>query len=505
MKNIKKNNFKVLFILPDFNYVQEYMSDYSGSFSLGVGYLSAVLKKNGFQTSLIHLTTHIPEEQFIGRIKKENPDLIAFSFFSHQKKDVIKYTNYIRNSEIRTEIILGGVHPTTDPEDSIKIADIKYVCVGEGEYPLLELCQKMRDGEDTTNIPNIWAKNNDKIIKNDVRPLLQDLDELPFPDRALFDYTALSDSKMGVFHVLATRGCPNNCTYCCNHVYQKIYKGKGKYVRFRKPEFVIQEIKEGLAQYPTLSFVNLQDDAFCLDKSIVLDFCKKFRQEIGKKFHANTRVNLLTDEVAKALSEGGCEHVAIGIESGNLQIREKMLRRFMTNEQIINAVRTCHKYGISVGTYNILGLPTETIENVLETIKLNVKSRADSMHVSIFQPYPNTELYDYCTANGMINNSEVSTFFGDYLLKQKSISRKEVLFAYKYFYIYAKLYKTIGKIKIIEKILDTLFVSKETYGLQMILHPFAFFITQPILATYRIMMKISPSLTRKIKKIIFGE
>ncbi|MBU1201203.1 MAG: B12-binding domain-containing radical SAM protein [Nanoarchaeota archaeon] len=497
-------NFKVLFVLPDFNYVEEYMPDYSGSFSLGLGYVSAMLKKHEFQTSLIHLTNNIPKKEFVKRIKDENPDLIGFSIFSHQRADAEKYVGFIRDAKINIPIIIGGVHATTDPEDAIRIKGVNYVCVGEGEYPLLDLCNTLYEQKNTTNIPNIWVKEKQKIIQNEIRPLLQNLDELSFPDREMFDYKNLSDTKMGVFNVLATRGCPYNCTYCCNHVYQKIYKNKGKYVRFRKPEFVIQEIKEGLKKYPYLKYVNLEDDAFCLDKKFVKEFSKEFKKKIGKPFNANTRVNLINDEVAKNLSKGGCIHVAVGIESGNQQIREKILKRFMTNEQIHNAIKTCHKYGITVGTYNIIGLPQESIKNVLETIKLNVKSKADSMHVSIFQPYPNTELYNYCIKNKMIKNSKVSTFFGEYLLKNNTITKEEVTFAYKYFYIYAKVYKTIGKLKIIEKTLDKTFTAKKTHKLQLAIYPIMFFITNPMIAIYRIMMNISPKATRKIKYLILG-
>jgi radical SAM superfamily enzyme YgiQ (UPF0313 family) len=279
--------------------------------------------------------------------------------------------------------------------------------------------------------------------------------------------------------------------------------GKGKYVRFRTPPNVVDEIKEGLKKYKWIKYVNLQDDAFCLDKEYVRSFCKIFKDEINLPFYANTRANLVTEEICESLSKGGCKHVAIGIESGNKEIREKILKRFMTNEQIINAIKLCHKHGINVGTYNIIGLPNETISNVLETLKLNVISGADSMHVSIFQPYPNSELYDYCLANNLVDDSEVSTFFGNYLIDQKSISKEEVKFAYKYFYIYMKLYKSIGKVKVFENLLDKMFVLKKTHKAQMVAYPLMFFMTHPVLATYRLMMKISPKMTRKIKDKVY--
>lgn len=507
--NIQSNRaaFKITFIFPDFNYLGDVMSDYSGVFSLGIGYLSSTLKIAGFSTSLIHLTKHISQSDFISKVKKHNPSLIAFSFFSHQRKDVARYIGYIRDTGIETPIIIGGVHPTTAPEDASKIKGINYLCVGEGEFPILELCMALANNSnsyDDSHIPNIWKKDNNKWIKNDIRPLVQDLDLIPFPDRDLFNYASLTDSKLGVFEVISTRGCPYNCSYCCNHIYQRIYAGKGKYIRFRKIIKVIEEIKEGLKKFPNLKYVNLQDDAFCLDKNYVKEFCEKFKAEIGLKFQINTRVNLIDEDIVRYLSTGGCELIAIGVESGNPKIREEVLNRHMTNEQIYKCIQLCHKYNITVRTYNIVGLPFETIGNVLETIKLNAFSGADSYHVAIFQPYPNTKLYDICVDKGMISkNTDFKGFFEGYSLKQKSISETEVLFSYKFFYIYVRMYKIFGKLFPLAKLLDYFFTNRFTYTVQNSLYPLTFFMTYPILSSYRIMLKLFPRMTRLAKDLLY--
>lgn len=494
---------RVTFIQPDFNYVKEYMPDYRGHSSLGIGYLSSSLKKADQSTSLLHLTNEmITKDEFLSSLKKTKPELIAFSFFTHQFDTVKKWIFWAK--ELNVKIICGGVHATIDPEDVVSVDGVNFVCIGEGEKTLVELCNRLESGKSTNKILGLWVKNDKRIIKNPVRELEENLDSLPFPDKDIYDLKNIADGQMGVLTVIATRGCPYKCSYCCNHQYQKIYAGKGKYVRFRSVDNVIEELRINKEKYPFFRYMELLDDSFVLDKNWVLEFCKEYKKAIGMPFRANTRVNLLTEDIIIALKDAGCERLAMGIETGNEELRSKVLNRHMSNEEIIKAFELCKKYSIETVSYNILGLPFEKIENILETIKLNAKIRPTSMHVSIFQPYPYTKLYEICMANGFIDGKKISFFFGDSVLKQPSISDKEIKFAYKYFVIFTRLYSFIGKVKIIEKVLDRIFCLKMFHRTLLYLYPLLSFFSNPLLFTYRLMLSISPNLTRKIKKTITG-
>ena len=185
---------KITFVLPDLNYVSEYMPDYDGVFAHGVGYLSSSLK-------LAHFT----------------------------------------KAAGRFPTIAGGIHPTVDPENTLNDKNIDMVCLGEGEEALVELCDKMDSGRDHRKVDSIWVKDNGSIVRNNIRLLSDNLESRPFPDRSIFDFKKLSDTRLGMLTVLAGRGCPYDCTYCCNHQYRKLYPNAGKYVRFRDPEAIIQE------------------------------------------------------------------------------------------------------------------------------------------------------------------------------------------------------------------------------------------------------------------------
>ncbi|MBI2252673.1 MAG: B12-binding domain-containing radical SAM protein [Armatimonadetes bacterium] len=465
---------KVVFVYPDLNYFGNHLR-YPGVISLGIAYLSSSLKSSGHETSLIHIIDKYDPDYYLNILSKFNPQVVAFSSFTHQFK-LVKSLAKLTKENFKVITICGGIHPSIAPEECIKVDDLDIICQGEGEEAIVELCDKLEKNEVIINIKNLWIKENNKIYKNSVRPLEENLDKLPFPDRLLYDYYNIWDGQVKVIQVLAGRGCPYDCSYCCNHQYKEIYKNS-KYVRFRSPRNVIAEIKEARIHYKDVKFVNFLDDTFCLRKDWLKEFLPLYKKEINLPFHANTRINLLDDELMKMLKDGGAEHLALGIESGNVEIREKILNRKMTNQKIIEAFNLGNKHDVKLSSYNMLGNPYEGLGQILETIKLNAKINPHSMHVSIFQPYPYTKLYDLCKENNLLGKEEVSTFFGKSILKQDSLTGKEVDFAYFYFKPLVKLYKLVYKLPgkfsaSAEKILDKFYFKRNFYPFYLSLKPF---------------------------------
>ena len=228
---------------------------YKEAEQIGIEYLSAVLKKAGHETDLIFdcgssnkfgmvksnifaKTQNI--KSMVEKAKKFNPNLIAFSSETDIYPDV-KRMGYILKKEFQNVlIVIGGRQATNLPDYVIKEKCFDILCRGEGEEAILELVDKLEKGKDITKIKNLWIKKNGKVYKNELRPLLQDLDKLPFPDRDLF-------YKYGVFRsqlmIMGSRGCPHACSYCNNSYYMQLYKGKGKYIRRRGVKNIINEIK----------------------------------------------------------------------------------------------------------------------------------------------------------------------------------------------------------------------------------------------------------------------
>ncbi|MDD4955178.1 MAG: radical SAM protein [Candidatus Omnitrophica bacterium] len=496
---------KVVFVFPDLNVFSRFSGDYSGIFAHGIGCLSAVLKKNGHETSLLHITKEVNKGQFLKAVESQKPQLIAFSSLSHQFPYVKQWAAWLReNGNIPT--ICGGVHATVDPDEVINTNGIDMLCRGEGEYALLELCTKMSNNEDISAVKNLWLKRDSRVIKNEVRPLENNLDDLPFADRRLFNYQSLYDYKIRMLTVLASRGCPFNCSYCCNHQYQKLYPHN--YVRFRSVDNVLSEIEQALSWYSDVEFINFIDDTLCMDKKLLAEFCEKFPKRFKLPFHGNSRVNFLDEETFSLLKKGGCERLDVGIESGNMHLRQQILKRNISDEQIVETFKLADKFGIKLSAYNMVGCPHETAEMILETIKLNAKVKPYASHNAIFQPYPNTEAYQICVENNFISEKKVSAFFKESVLRQPQITKRQILFFSRFFQIIMKFYmfSFILPQKISEKF--TRFIDKAMLGLSrsFIVYKFYFLflmIFSPIKTAKLLAMKINPDAARKIKYAIY--
>jgi len=397
----------VLFVYPDISGVERYGTR---KFYHGLGYLSAVLKREGHQTSLIYLQRQLPRDAFLAEVEAHNPDLVGFSSTTHQHPYVEKCARWLKEEHPDLLIVSGGVHPTLAPEQVVTNEAIDIICVGEGEYTLLELMNRLEAGRDYTDVVGLWVRHNGEVIRNPLRPLVQNLDELPFADRELFEYEEILRENDGWVDMMSGRGCPYNCSYCCNPGLRKRYRGLGKYVRFRSVSHVMAEIR-AIAERYRIKTINFQDDTFTVDHDWTLEFCHRYATQYDYPFWINTRVERIDEEVVRALAEAGCKGVRIGIESGNEWLRSEILKRRMSNEEIIRTFRLLRKYGLETYSCNMLGLPGETLEMIQETIDLNRRLEPTEFQFSVFYPYPMTELYDKTVGKGMLRPGESLTSY----------------------------------------------------------------------------------------------
>lgn len=265
------------------------------------------------------------------------------------------------------------------------------MCAWEkGEDAATDLARAIEGDGDPTQIPNLWMKRDGQIISNPVRPLIQNLDGLPFPDRTYYDrypLTARETSK----NFMSGRGCAFKCNFCANHTLQELYHGKGRYVRFRSQENVIEEIEQVRSRYP-VRFVGFSDDILIINKKWLFPFLELYRRQIGLPFLSTVRANLVDEEIVKALKESGCISCVFGVESGVERIRNEVLAKGVKDEEIYEAARLFKKYRIRFGTYNMVGLPGETVEDAFQTVKINARIRADFPWCSVLQPYPGTQI-----------------------------------------------------------------------------------------------------------------
>jgi len=291
-------------------------------------------------------------------------------------------------------------------------------------------------GEISTDIENLWFKKNGSVIKNPVRPLIEDLDTLPMVDREIYynHYRFLRTYPTKRFMV--GRGCPFNCAYCCNRELKRIYQGKGKYVRRHSVDRILNEIKEARKNYDmkTIDFI---DDDFISDKEWLHSFLEGYSKEIKLPFSCLVRIDLVDEETAALLKESGCTTVSFGIESGNENLRNSILKKRLSDESIVNGGLLLKKYGLKVNTYNMLNIPGETLKDGYQTVNLNIKVATDFPWCSIFQPFPGTEFWDNLVANkspeGITNSIESLNFYSFSPIQQEDstpLMNLEKLFFY---------------------------------------------------------------------------
>ncbi len=454
---------KVLLIYPDIILEGK---NWSGYYYHGIGFLAAALKKAGHSVNLLHLTRSLQKEEYQEKISSfDNPGLIGFSLTSNMRPYVEKWIGWTREKIPDAVVICGGVHPTLNPEDTIMTDGVDAICLGEGEEALLELCGKIERGQDLTQIQNIWFKNRNNIYKNNVRLPLKTLDDLPFPDRGIFNYRQLYHEKLNEASVMASRGCPYKCSYCCNEALWNVYGKTANYVRFRSVQNVISELKHIISNYPFIESFAFDDDILPLRIKWFREFAQEYKKEIGLPFTCNIRPNLINKEVVGLLKEAGCWRVHMGIECGNDRIRNDILNRNLSEEQIIRAFSLCRENGIKLYSYNMIGLPEEDMAEILDTVKLNAKISADAHQVSIFYPYKNTRLYDFCHAKGLIGQTDVTDYFKNTKIKFTSLQQKQLLFSVANFRSLVNLYDRLFKLPallsgISVKVLDKLFCSR---------------------------------------------
>jgi radical SAM superfamily enzyme YgiQ (UPF0313 family) len=453
---------KVTFLYPDFFQYDEERYLPEGRIYLGIGYLSAFLKQEGHRTSLIHLVRPVEREELLDMVKREAPDVLAASSTTHMFRHVRKWLNWVKE-EMDIFTICGGAHPTLDPQGALEEAPLDAVCLGEGEEALAELCAALEEGRDHSGIASLWVRAGKEVRRNPVRPLVEDLDTLPMPDRAIFDPSLFCPQQHERGTLMASRGCPYSCTYCSNHVQRSIYPNRDKYVRFRSVDNVMREVRRIIDADADgrLRYIRFDDDILTLDPDWFRELATRYREEVGLPFICNSRVNVLDEPTVKLFAGAGCSVICMGIESGNERIRREVLRRYMSNQEIVRAFRLCREYGIKTVSTNMASLPEEDLPALLDTIKINAMARPHCMQVSTYHPYPNTRLYRYCEERGYLSGRHVDTIFdGRSALESPHFREPAYAFAKEKFYplaeLYSRAYEAGAKGKVLVKLLDAL-------------------------------------------------
>ncbi len=435
---------KVTFVYPDFFQYADGSFFPEARLHLGLCLLSTQLQEAGHEVDLVHCVRPWEREEFVSEVKSRAPDVLAFSATTMMYPKARMYSAWAKEAMPDVPTVCGGAHAQLDPGDVLATPSMDYVVRGEGDHALVEIVGALCDSGDPLAVRNVCGRRRDgSVVQNPIRPLVTDLDSLPFADRGLFDDDLLCEDQRERGTIMASRGCPYTCTYCSNHIQRRQYPNRKSYVRFRSVDNVIAELRHLMATTPTMRFVRFDDDILTWDGDWFTEFCARYKAEIGLPFVCNAFVNLLDEETIAMFADAGCQLMAMGIESGNPWLRGKILHRHMSNDAIVEVFQLCRRYGIKTVSTNMVALPHETVDMVLDTIKVNARAEPDTMQVSVYYPFPNTHLYDICREEGYLTEDHRDSIFCDSVLDLPGYDDPEMVRARENVHLLTQVYRRL--------------------------------------------------------------
>jgi hypothetical protein len=354
---------------------------------------SCVNATTSHRASICDLTfnTHRWKKHLQYCIEKHRPDVIGIStntMYMQYVKPVIQEVK----ERYGLNVILGGHHASIYPQKTIEIPHTDAVCIGDGEFALAEYLDRLSQGKSMRGLAGIWAKENGSVVKNDGGRFIDDIDQFPAPDWDLWEDIDQYFYHLGSLYLIGSRGCPYKCTYCDAHGISDAVSGK--YFRLRDPVKYAQEIaalwrKHRWRKHPP-RLAHLFDPVFTINDDWVAKFCAEYKnQGMARdfRFSAFSRIDNLNEEKIRILSDGGCALLRVGIEAGNEYIRNEVYRKKISNAQIENHVGLCHKNGINLTAYYILGGPGESRATLKETLKLAARLKAARSAFFVYKPF----------------------------------------------------------------------------------------------------------------------
>jgi anaerobic magnesium-protoporphyrin IX monomethyl ester cyclase len=365
---------------------------------LGLMYLAGYLEKNSnHQVKILDCLIEKMDYTQLGRaVLEENPDIVGITVLTFTLPAVLETIKTVKRANSKIRIILGGAHVHIYPQESMEMKGVDFCVLGEGEKPLKELLDNLDNVEALYRTKGVVFRDGDKIINTGPQPFIQDLDSLPFPARHLVPYkkyTSVLATRFPVTTMITSRGCPFKCLFCDRpHM--------GNMFRARSANNVVDEI-EACAKLG-IKEIFIYDDTFSVDRQRVMDVCNEIiKRGIDMAWDIRTRVNTVDQEMLYLLKKAGCQRIHYGVEAGTEKIL-KVLRKGITIEQVEKAFAWTKKAKIQILAYFMIGSPTETKEDILQTIKLAQRLNPDYVTFGIVNPYPATDLYRMGLEQGVL-------------------------------------------------------------------------------------------------------
>jgi len=315
-------------------------------------------------------------------------------------------------------VAVFGQFATALPQRAISMPGVRAAAIGEYEHTLVEFLAAIRDGLDPANdvtsegdrIEGLWLKTADGLVRGPTRRLHENLDDLPFPARDLFDHARIVDAT-GEASFQAARGCPMWCGYCLNDSYLDLYEGGGQCVRRRSVENLLDEIEQVRARWNGIREISFRDHSFAMNEKWLARFAEQYPRRCGLPFRCHVRLKSVTSATAAQLAEAGCRWVHTVIGSGSRLIREEVQAIHAAERQMVEAVRDLRDAGLRVAARVFVGNPYESEVTVENTLALVRKAGPDEVHPVVYYPTPGTRAAEICADNGWISGRGEENFW----------------------------------------------------------------------------------------------
>jgi anaerobic magnesium-protoporphyrin IX monomethyl ester cyclase len=391
--NKKRNQLKIALVNPR---VESYSSTMP---PLGLLYIASVLERAGFTPRIFDIYPY--DDRDFAALAEYRPDIVGMTILTDYWTRAVEVSVLVKARLPQSLFIVGGVHLTAIPEDTLAVLDATIGVIGEGETTMLELCQSVYSGEPWQNVAGIiFRDSSGNFERTSARPFIEELDSIPFPSRHLLNFEQYLVPP-GIIRghwtersttVMTSRGCPFSCIWCGSQC------TFGRKVRNRSVENVVDEIQHLVNEY-SIDTVWFVDDTFTLNKKRVLDFCRLMSErKISIVWGCQAHVKTADEEMFLAMKKVGLVQLDFGVESGSNRVL-KSLKKDSTDDAIRRAFSIAHKTGLRTTATFMFGSPDETAEDVEKTMRLAQEIRPDFVSSFFITPYPGTELMALAEAN----------------------------------------------------------------------------------------------------------
>ena len=372
---------------------------------LGLAYLGAVAEKAGHQVIVIDCQAEkLPYETFRHRIAQTPSDIIGVTATTLLYKSAMNLITIAKQTQPQAVTMLGGSHGTFWDENALQeYPSLDIVVRREGEITFIDLLDKLQTQSSLNNVLGITYRSEAKIVRNEDRPFIEDLDTLPFPAHHLLPLENLKHNGKIIFPLVSSRGCVYWCDFCST------VRMFGRGYRMRSPKNVVDEMQFVHDKYG-IDQVTFYDDAFSVDRNRVIKICKELNdRKLRIKWDCGTRVDMVDGDLMKTMRDAGCFAVWLGVESGSEVILGAMNKRIKLDQTRL-AYKTAHQLGLMTIANVVLGFPGETEQTARETIRFVKELNPDDVGFYIATPYPGTPMYEHVKESGWLRITDFDKY-----------------------------------------------------------------------------------------------